>query len=88
MISAGRHFKGESLGKDLAIADPATKMPVGLLPDFLDLDRTDEKYVERISFLYRGNVVQVSPEGSVCRHLPLDSVQLHVPDLRSSSAFC
>jgi hypothetical protein len=70
----------ESMGKDLTLVDPISKMPVGLLPDFLDLDMTDEKYVERISGLYRGSVVQVTPEGSVCRHLPLDSVQLHVPD--------
>jgi hypothetical protein len=62
MISAGRHFKGESLGKDLAIADPATKMPVGLLPDFVDQKTTGEKFVERISALYHGAAEQGTPE--------------------------
>ncbi|KIN02871.1 hypothetical protein OIDMADRAFT_18473 [Oidiodendron maius Zn] len=63
-------------------------MPVGLLPDFLDLDRTAEEYVERISCLYHGNVVQVTAQESVCRYLPLGSVKLHVPEPRGSIVCC
>jgi hypothetical protein len=77
-LSGSRHLSRESRGKDLALVDPIAKMPMGLLPDFLHLERTVEEYVERISVLYRGLAIQVTPQGSACHHLPLDNIQMHV----------
>jgi hypothetical protein len=54
MISVGRHTTGRSFGMDLVLADPSTNMPVGLLPDFLYVNRTNEEIVDRMEELYHG----------------------------------
>jgi hypothetical protein len=61
MVSVGRHLDRESMGKDLAIVDPVTKVPVGLLPDFLYYDRTGEEYQEIVMALYNRLAAQGTP---------------------------
>ena len=39
MLSVGRHPRGPSIGKDLVLADPRMKVPVGLIPDFYATSR-------------------------------------------------
>lgn len=86
MVSAGRHSRGESLGKDLVIVDPVTKMPVGLLPDFLDVERTGEEFREKISALYNGFAIHVTPEVLIRKHIPLDAFKLHVKDQQNTAS--
>ncbi|KAF4625870.1 hypothetical protein G7Y89_g12296 [Cudoniella acicularis] len=50
VYSVGRHLQGEEgegFCRDLVLVDPETKLPIGILLDFLPYLRTDEKYVER-----------------------------------------
>jgi hypothetical protein len=43
---------GSQFGKDHFLDDPSTKVPVGILPDFLPDIRTDEQYAKLTSVLY------------------------------------
>ncbi|KAH7371669.1 hypothetical protein BKA66DRAFT_469263 [Pyrenochaeta sp. MPI-SDFR-AT-0127] len=59
MVSVGQHMpqartRGSSFGKDLFIVNPKTKVPVGLLPDFMPDERTDAQYVKITSVMYDG----------------------------------
>lgn len=61
MYSVGQHLPAESgatrgthFGKDHFLIDLSTKVPVGILPDFLPDDRTDEQYAKITSDLYTG----------------------------------
>ena len=74
MLCAGRHPAEEPLGKDLVLADIWTKKPVGLVPDFLELIRTGEEFVERVSELYYMLQPFVTPNGAVFRCCPLEDV--------------
>jgi hypothetical protein len=74
MLSGGRHTNATCLGRDLVIVDPSSKMPVGLVPDFLCYQVTDEEYVKRISALYEGLVIDITGKRVTCRHVPLDAV--------------
>lgn len=65
MFSVGRHFPNDERGhtngycQDLVIFDPDMKVPVGILPDFLPISRSDEMYVERSNMLYDPEVLQL-----------------------------
>jgi hypothetical protein len=74
MYSVGQHLSGKSFGKDLVLVDPTTKLPVGVLPDFLPIIRTDEEYIERSQMLYNGLVASVGPQGVGFAHVSLDVV--------------
>jgi len=54
MWSVGRHPQGPGVGKDLSLVDQGTKLPVGILPDFLPDMRTDELFATRMKTLYSG----------------------------------
>lgn len=61
MFSVGQHLPSASgatgkrpFGKDHFLVDPSTKVPVGILPDFLPDKRTDEEYAKITSILYHG----------------------------------
>ena len=55
MMSVGRHLHGLSYGKDLVLVDPALpSAPVGIIPDFLYGDETEEEGKKRMRVLYRG----------------------------------
>lgn len=75
MLSAGRHPPGsQSQGTDIVLADPFTKAPVGLVPDFLYHQRTDEEYVVRIKALYGDFAYNVPPNGVGIVFCPLDAI--------------
>lgn len=77
MFCGGRHVSRASRGKDLALVDPATKMPVGLLPDFADNLQTEEEFVKRMSVLYNGLVTKVGSGNSFAiMNVPLSMVNL------------
>ena len=76
MMCLGRHTAGESLGKNLVIADPLSKILVGLIPDFLHHQRTGQEFVERISALYGDLGPYVTPSGARFRRVPLDAVTM------------
>lgn len=76
MMCIGRHTAGEPLGKDLVIADPLSKIPVGLIPDFLYHQRTGQEFVERISALYGDLDPYVTPSGARFCRVPLDVVTM------------
>jgi hypothetical protein len=76
MICVGRHPAEGPLGKDLVLADGATKMPVGLVPDFLALLRTDEEFVDRVTELYSTLNPTVTPRGAMFPYIPLDAISV------------
>ncbi|KAH9207016.1 hypothetical protein DL95DRAFT_484322 [Leptodontidium sp. 2 PMI_412] len=77
MFCGGRHVSRASRGKDLALVDPATKMPVGLLPDFADNLQTEEEFVKRMSVLYNGLVTKVGSGNSLAiMNVPLSMANL------------
>lgn len=78
MMSVGRHPEGKNLGRDLVLAHPLTKAPVGLLPDFLHPVRTDEEFVERVQALYDGLPMKVGPRGAIIPAVPLDAVTMEI----------
>jgi len=73
MMCIGRHTARESLGKDLVIADPLSKKPVGLIPDFLHHQRTGQRVRgENICFM-EISILMLHPtvRGSVVYRLTL-----------------
>ena len=59
MYSIGQHLpsaatRGTHFGKDHFLVDPNTKIPVGILPDFLPDERTNEQYIKATTALYDG----------------------------------
>jgi hypothetical protein len=56
-----RHPGGPATGKDLTIVDPKTRVPVGIVPDFLHWDRTDEEYERKLHILYGGRIMVAGP---------------------------
>ena len=59
MYSVGQHLptvatRGLPFGKDHFLVEPARKVPVGILPDFLPDERTDEQYTTATRVLYAG----------------------------------
>jgi hypothetical protein len=81
MLSVGHHVSGPSIGRDLTLAHPEKKTPVGLIPDFLKAHRSDETYVERVEALYDGLPIEVGPRGALLTIVPLDAVSMSVsPD--------
>jgi hypothetical protein len=65
LFCVGRHPAEQPLGKDLVLADVWTKMPVGLVPDFLTLLRTDEEFFDRVNELYHTIKPVVGPRGAM-----------------------
>lgn len=74
MMSVGRYSQGGSIGSDLTIVDPATKLPVGLLPDFFPVIRSSELSVERSYILYDGLVKSSESGGAKFFYAPLDKI--------------
>jgi len=59
MYSIGQHLSsretlGTNFGKDHFLVDPNTKVPVGILPDFLPDERTNEHFIKATTALYDG----------------------------------
>jgi hypothetical protein len=59
MYSVGQHLPEQGterrgFGKDHFLVDPVRKVPVGILPDFLPNEMTDDEYAEITSSLYAG----------------------------------
>ncbi|KAK4452272.1 hypothetical protein QBC34DRAFT_456276 [Podospora aff. communis PSN243] len=57
MFSVGQHLParvtyGTPIGKDHFLVDPARKVPVAILPDFLPDERTNEEYTKFTDILY------------------------------------
>ena len=86
MYSIGQHLphesgatRGSQFGKDHFLVDPSTKVPVGILPDFLPDHRTDEQYAKTTSILYTGfcRVFKRNQVGIMIR--PLHAVQESSP---------
>ncbi|KAH7061737.1 hypothetical protein BKA63DRAFT_528087 [Paraphoma chrysanthemicola] len=72
----GRHPAEQPLGKDLVLVDIFTKMPVGLVPDFLELMRTDEEFVDRVKELYHTVQPNVGPRGAMFPCVNLDDIEI------------
>jgi hypothetical protein len=62
---------------DLVLVDPLSKMPVGLIPDFLHRNRTDEEYMDRIKILFEGLNPILGPRGAIIPRVPLDAISMH-----------
>lgn len=86
MYSVGQHLPGEigatrgsQFGKDHFLVDPSTKVPVGILPDFLPDDRTDEHWAKITSVLYTSlcQVLERNQVGIIA--VPLHAVQESSP---------
>jgi hypothetical protein len=86
MYSVGQHLPSESgatrgsqFGKDHFLVDPSTKVPVGIIPDFLPDDGTDEQYAKMTRILYTG-LCQVLKRNQVrIMTAPLHAVQESSP---------
>jgi hypothetical protein len=78
LFSIGRHARGKSLGRDLFLGDPHTKVPVGLLPDFLGDIWMPQEYVEKLSALYKGPIASasISPSGCIFSHVALEVIEI------------
>ena len=77
MLSIGRHPNGKALGMDLVLVDHAiSRAPVGIIPNFLQVIRSDDEFVERMKVLYAGLLQSVTPRGANIMFLPLKSVSL------------
>lgn len=72
MCSVGQHLPemtsgvthGTQFGRDHFLVEPTTHLPVGVLPDFLPDERTDQRYAQITSMLYAG-LCQVDEENHV-----------------------
>ncbi len=79
MFSVGQHPTTPSgtpdqFCKDHFLVDPRRRVPVGILPDFLADERTDEEYVRATSALY-ADLCEVTSENQVgIRAVPLSEV--------------
>jgi hypothetical protein len=88
MLCAGRHAKEAPLGKDLVLADIEAKVPVGLVPDFLSLIRSDDEFVNRVMELYHTLNPIVTPSGAIFYCVSLDAISVknallgRMPDAR------
>jgi hypothetical protein len=79
LMIVGRHTSGGiSLGKDLFLVDPETKVPVGLLPDFLPDRRSDEVYSKRVQLLYDSFVQSADPRATEISVPPLRGVEKRI----------
>ncbi|KAK5654584.1 hypothetical protein OQA88_7213 [Cercophora sp. LCS_1] len=76
MICAGRHPAELPFGKDLVLVDIMSKMPLGLVPDFLPLIRTDDEFVSRTEELYHTISPAVSPRGALFAMIPMDAISV------------
>lgn len=59
MFSVGQHLSARvtystSFSKDYFLVDPARKVPVGILPDFLPDEWTNNEYAKFTDILYHG----------------------------------
>jgi hypothetical protein len=86
MFSVGQHLPsasgatlGSQFGKDHFLVDPSTKVPVGILLDFLPDNRTDEQYAKLTSALY-SSLCQVLEQNRVgIMTVPLHAVNQSSP---------
>lgn len=76
MLCVGRHPAESPLGKDLVLVDVTTKMPVGLVPDFLDFIRTDEEFVGRVTELYHTLNPIVTSKRAMFRLVSLNAISV------------
>ncbi|KAI0380793.1 hypothetical protein F5Y04DRAFT_256723 [Hypomontagnella monticulosa] len=86
MYSVGQHLPDKSgatcglqFGKDIFLVDPKTRVPVGLLPDFLPDERSDQQYSKITSVLYTGLCQVLEGDRVGVMHAPLDAVRESSP---------
>jgi hypothetical protein len=77
MLCVRRHFDGESSGMDLVLVDPLSKMPAGLIPDFLHRNITDKECMDLIRILFEGLDPILGPRGAIVGRVPLDAISTH-----------
>jgi hypothetical protein len=82
MLSVGQHSSGATMGrtefgKDIFLVHPDSKIPVGILPDFLPDVRTDEEFQTFARVLYSGLCRPSSSQSDVpsIAQLPLKAVE-------------